>query len=363
MPGDANDDLGRVDAAGEVQQGGGRILPGHDVVAAAQVQDEVALGLQRLGGFAGNAVSGTDVDRQQVPAVDPVEDAGPPADQDFPFRAAGQPDDDPLPGWPAFIDALFGPVLGEALVHPVGQPQQGKFAQRREVAQPEVVREGRVDLVGRVDLAVAQALAEQLGGDVHEVDLIRSADNVVRHRLRLADVGDGADDVPQGRQMLDVDRGENIDAGVEEHGDVLPALGIPAARDIGMGVFVHNRGPRRPGQDRVEIHLLKLRVPVGQPPGRDDFESLQQRPRLAAAVVHGERDDDVLAALAEPVGFFEHLVGLAHTRRGAQEDPQRSTCHAVILSLGLCRLRRPCGRRHGEVEGSHVDRRLAEKRD
>ena len=83
VPGDADDDLGGVDAAGEVQQGGGRILPGHDVVAAAQVQDQPALGLERLGRFRGDAVGGADVDRQQVPAVDPVEDAGPAADQDF----------------------------------------------------------------------------------------------------------------------------------------------------------------------------------------------------------------------------------------------------------------------------------------
>ncbi|CAH0288849.1 hypothetical protein SRABI128_03839 [Microbacterium sp. Bi128] len=363
VPRDADDDLGGVDAAGEVQERGSRILAGHDVVAAAQVQDQAALGFQRLGRLLGEAIGGPDVDRQQVPTADAVEDPGPAADQDFSFGAAGQPDHDAFPGRPAFVDALFGPVLGQALVHPVGEPQQSQFTQCREVAQAEIVREGGVDLVGSVDLAVAQALAEQLGGDVHEVDLVRLPDDGVRHRLRLVDIGDGADNVAQGRQMLDVDGGEHVDAGIQKRIDVLPALGIAAAGDVGVGVFVHDRGPWRPGQDSVEVHLLELRVPVGQLPGWNDFESLQQRPCLAAAVVHGERDDDVLAALAEPVGLFEHLVGLAHTRRGAQEDPQRSTCHAVILSLGLCRLRRQRGRRHGEVEGSHVDRRLAEKRD
>ncbi len=48
VAGDADDDLGGVDAAGEVQEGGGRIFAGHHVVAAAQVQDQAALGLQRL---------------------------------------------------------------------------------------------------------------------------------------------------------------------------------------------------------------------------------------------------------------------------------------------------------------------------
>ena len=135
------------------------------------------------------------------------------------------------------------------------------------------------------------------------MDLVCPADDVVRHRLRLVDVGDGADDVAQGRQMLDVDRGQDIDAGVEELVDVLPALGIAAAGDVGVGVFVHNRGPGRPGQDGVEVHFLKLRAPVGQPLGRDDLESLQERPRFAAAVVHGERHHDVLAALCRAGGL------------------------------------------------------------
>ena len=121
VPGDADDDLGGVDAAGEVQQGGGRVLSGHDVVAAAQVQDQPALGFERLGRLRGDAVGGADVDGQQVPAADAVQDAGPAADEDFPFGAAGQPDDDAFPGRPAVLDALFGPVLGQAL-RPPGRP-------------------------------------------------------------------------------------------------------------------------------------------------------------------------------------------------------------------------------------------------
>ena len=40
---DSDDDLGGVDAAGEVQQRGGRIFPGHEVIAAAKVLDQAAL--------------------------------------------------------------------------------------------------------------------------------------------------------------------------------------------------------------------------------------------------------------------------------------------------------------------------------
>ena len=44
----ADDDLGGVDAAGEVQQGLGRVLSGHGVVAAAKVPDQLALGFECL---------------------------------------------------------------------------------------------------------------------------------------------------------------------------------------------------------------------------------------------------------------------------------------------------------------------------
>ena len=224
--------------------GGGRVFAGHDVVAAAEVLDQAALGFKGLRGFAGHAVGGADVDGQQVPAVDPVQDPGAAADEDLALRAAGQPDDDPFAGRPGGLDAVFCPVPGEAFVDPVGQPQQGQLAQRGEVAQPEVVGQGGVDLVRGVDLAVAQALAQQFRGDVHQMDLVGPAHDVVRHRFGLSDLGDGADDVAEGRQVLDVDGGQDVDPGVEEFFDVLPAFGVAAAGNVGVRVFVHDRRVR-----------------------------------------------------------------------------------------------------------------------
>ena len=288
-------------------------------------------------------------------------------DERLALGAPGQAHDDALAGRPAVLDPVLGPVLRQPFVHPVGQPQQGELAQRAEVAQPEIVGQGGIDLVRGIDLAVAQALAEQFRRDVDQIDLVGAAHDVVRHdvlrhrlghrlirhRLGLADVGDGADDVAEGCQMLDVDRGQDIDPGVEEFVHVLPALLVAAARDVGMGVFVHHRGLGGPGQDRVQIHFLILGAPVAQAAGRDDLEARQESPRFGAAVVRRERHGNVLAALAEAVGFLQHLVGLAHSGRGPQEDPQRSTCHAVILSLGDARRRRRTGARRA-ASGSRV---------
>ena len=46
---------------------------------------------------------------------------------------------DPLPGLPGPADPVAGPVLREALLDPVGDPEQRQLAQGGEVAGAEVV--------------------------------------------------------------------------------------------------------------------------------------------------------------------------------------------------------------------------------
>ncbi|MCY1239628.1 hypothetical protein D9M72_524350 [compost metagenome] len=153
------------------------------------------------------------------------------------------------------------------------------------------------------------------------MDLVGPAHDLVGHGFGLADVGDGVDDVAEGGQVLDVDRGEDVDAGVEEFVDVLPPFGMPAAGDVGVGVFVDDGCLGCPGQYGVQIHLIEFGAPVRQPPWRDDFQPVKQRAGVGTSVVQGERDDDVLATFAQTVGFLEHFVGLADSRGGPQENP------------------------------------------
>ena len=73
----------------------------------------------------------------------------------------------------------------EALLDPVGDPQQGQLAQGGEVAGPEVVAERGVDLLGRVDVAVGHAAAQRLGAHVDQLDLVGAPHHGVGHRLAL----------------------------------------------------------------------------------------------------------------------------------------------------------------------------------
>src|SRR5204862_4280037 len=102
---------------------------------------------------AGEPIGAGHVDGEQVRALGPVGDPGGPADQGVALRTAGERDDDPFAGLPGTVDAVLGPVPVQLVVDLVGQPQQGQFAQRGEVADPEVVAEGGVDLLRLVHVA------------------------------------------------------------------------------------------------------------------------------------------------------------------------------------------------------------------
>ena len=104
--------------------------------------------------------------------------------------------------------------------------------------RPEVVRQRGVDPLGGVDVAVGEPAPQRFRGDVDQFDLVGGAHHLVGHLLLLLDAGDLGDDVVEALQVLDVDRGDHGDAGVEQLLDVLPALGVLAARGVGVGQFV-----------------------------------------------------------------------------------------------------------------------------
>ena len=84
-------------------------------------------------------------------------------------------------------------VAGERFLDPIGDPQQGEFAQGAEVAGPEVVGERGVDALGGVDVAVRHPPPDRLRRHVDQLELVGAADDVVGHRLALHGAGDPRD--------------------------------------------------------------------------------------------------------------------------------------------------------------------------
>ena len=157
------------------------------------------------------------------------------------------------------VDVVLLAVLLQRVVDPVGGPEQRQLAQRGEVADPEVVGEGGVDLLGRVDVAVGHPAAQRLGGHVDQLDLVGRADHRVGHRLALRHAGDLLDDVVDRLEVLDVDRGDDVDAGGEQLLDVLPALRVARAGHVGVGELVDQRDLGPAGEHGVDVHLGERR--------------------------------------------------------------------------------------------------------
>ena len=108
-----------------------------------------------------------------------------------------------------------------------------------------------------VDLALAEALEQLVGRQVHQLDLVGLLEHRVGHGLADDDAGDLRDDVVQALDVLDVERRVDVDAGVEQLVDVLPALRVARAGGVGVGQLVDQdeRGPAREGG--VEVELLR----------------------------------------------------------------------------------------------------------
>ena len=118
--------------------------------------------------------------------------------------------------------------------------------------------------------------------------------------------------------MLDVDRRQDVDAGVEQRHHVLVALAVAAPGRVRVRQLVHGGDGRASGQHGAQVHLLQRDAPVFLLAERDDLQPLHECLRLGAAVVLDVAHDDIDALLAERLGLLQHPVRLADARPVAQ---------------------------------------------
>jgi hypothetical protein len=65
------------------------------------------------------------------------------------------------------------------------------------------------------------------------------------------------DHIVEALDVLDIDRGVDVDAMIEQFLDVEVALGMAAAGCVGVGELVDQRDLRMAGDEGVEVHLLE----------------------------------------------------------------------------------------------------------
>jgi hypothetical protein len=258
----AEHELRRVLRPGEGEQGLGDVVADHLVIGAAEGFGKLPLPGQVGRVRAGQPVGLGDVHGEQVAACGPRGDPGRPPDQRVALGAAGKRDGDPFPRLPGDGDVMLVAVALQPLVDLVRQPEQREFAQRGQVPGAEVVGECGVDLFRRVDIPVRHPAAQRLGRHVDELDLVRGPHHGVGHGLPLRRPGDLLDHIGHRLQVLDVDRGDHVNARVEQLGDVLPALGVPRAWHVRVRELVDKRDLRLAGEHRVDVHFFPCNLPA-----------------------------------------------------------------------------------------------------
>ena len=198
-----------------------------------------------------------------------------------------------------------------------------ELAQRHEVLVAEEAVEGAGDLLGRVDVAVQHAPAQLLGGRVDQLELVGPAHDPVGHPLADGDAGDLLHGVGDAFEVLDVDRADDADTGVEDLEHVLPSLGVgPRTRHVRVGELVDEGDLGLAGEDRREVHLLEGRAPVVDDLARHDRQVADLLSGVGPAVRLDEADHHVGAALVATPALVEHGPGLADAGHGPEVDAE-----------------------------------------
>jgi hypothetical protein len=161
--------------------------------------------------------------------------------------------------------------------------------------------------------------------------------------------------------MLYVDRTVDVDPCHEQVMDVLPALGMTRAGNVGVSQFVHQDQRRAPRQCSVEIELLQHTAAIGDLTQGQPFETGDQRLCFLAAVGLDDADDDIAAKFLLPSRGTEHGVGLADAGRGAEENLQLAAGSFGFLFLNT--RQELIGVRTSIVHHSHPRRRKRKKRN
>ena len=101
------------------------------------------------------------------------------------------------------------------------------FAERRQVFFAKKILGGRSGAVADVNLALRQPLPQPVRCDVNQLDIVGLVEHGIRHGFANGDAGELLDEIVPAFEMLDVESGININAGIEQFEDILVAFGVP----------------------------------------------------------------------------------------------------------------------------------------
>ena len=228
------------------------------------------------------------------------------------------------------------PLLAIAFVQLIVDVHGGglhrQFAQGIEVGLGEKRIDGRTGLLRHIDFAFAQPLQQLTRRQVDQQQLIGFLDDPVGHRFTHLHPGDTAHLVVEAFEVLNVDRGVDVDARCQQLLHVLPALGMTAAGCIAVGQFIdqHQLGLGR--EQAIEVHFFKLHAAILRAQHGQLGQTVEQHFGFSAAMGfnHPGQQRDPLTQLG--VRGLQHGVRLANAGGRAQKHFEPATACAWQVS-------------------------------
>jgi len=149
--------------------------------------------------------------------------------------------------------AFFQHLLADVL----RRETQGEFAQRGQVANAKETVLRRGGAFGQIHFAGREPCAQFVRRQIHQFKF-RIRQSGVRHGLVNRDAGNLTDSLGAAFEVLDVERGENIHARIEQFQHVLVTFRMARFRRIGMGELVNENQLRFTGEGGIKIELAQL---------------------------------------------------------------------------------------------------------
>jgi len=262
-----------------------------------------------------------DIDIKNVKvAADGLGHAGAARDQILGRRIGAHADADALADSVRGLGGVFFQECVETAVYNPSHLAKRQLAQSNQIAGTEKVRKGTLGAIYGIDVAALHAFLQGLRSQIGEDNFIHPLHDPVRDSFADLDAGDLLDGGADALHVLHVHGREHINFGVEEFDDVLVALGMLAALDVGVSQLIDDRDAWLAGQNGVDIHFVKNRALVFEFAGRNALQLAHQFRGGLAAVSFDHADDHILAAAGAANRLAEHVVGLADSRSVAEEQ-------------------------------------------
>jgi len=132
--------------------------------------------------------------------------------------------------------------------------------------------------------------------------------------------------------VLNIHRGEHVDAVLGKLEDVLVALAVSRAGCIRVRQLVHQDQLRFPRDNGVDVHLLERLSAVGQRHAGNELEAGGEGVRFFPLVALQVSDDDVGSFQPFALRLLEHRKGLADPRGHAEKDLDLSFSLAALFN-------------------------------